>query len=171
MVSFRRKNRKKLQVAANYRASVNGQMAAYAATRKDLQRYLDDVKDFGERIVAFRETLQDSRTKRQSIRGTLASMSPPPALAGEHQALIGVLDKGIAGTEAGINLADATQALRDAGDDYTDGFDLPEYDRFSQVSAEISRELAAATGNWTAAMKTYVSRLKHPKGAPHRPRI
>jgi hypothetical protein len=171
MVGFRAKNRKRLQVGADYRSTVRGLMASYGATRKDLQVYLTDVKTFDEQIPAFRSTLQEARSKRQSIRGTLASMNPPSGLSGEHGALVAVLDKAIAGTEAGTDLADATQLMRDSGDDSSSAFELPEYQRFSDISDEITGELSSATGNWNTAMATYIRRLKHPKGAPHTPVI
>jgi hypothetical protein len=170
MVSFRRKNRAKLQRAADYRASVETQMAAYRQTRRDLQDYIDDVKTFDDRIPQFRRTLRDARAKRQSIRGTLASMTPVPGLASQHQALVAVLDKAIAGTESGIDLADATQQLRDEGGDGS-GFDLPEYRRFQEMSAEITRERDAAMATWTRGVEAYVRKLKHPKGAPHKPAV
>jgi len=50
MARFRRKNRKQLQATSDYRSSVQAQMAAYSETRSELQDYLDEVKDFGERI-------------------------------------------------------------------------------------------------------------------------
>jgi hypothetical protein len=171
MVGFRAKNRKRLQIGADYRSTVRGLMASYGATRKDLQVYLTDVKTFDEQIPAFRSTLQEARSKRQSIRGTLASMNPPSGLSGEHGALVAVLDKAIAGTEAGTDLADATQLMRDSGDDSSSAFELPEYQRFSDISDEITGELSSATGNWNTAIATYIRRLKHPKGAPHTPVI
>jgi hypothetical protein len=170
MTAFRRKNRKKLQSAADYRKSVEAQMLAYHETRRTLQTYIDDVKSFDDRIPAFRRTLRDARAKRQSIRGTLASMTPEPGLSGQHQALVAVLDKAIAGTEAGIDLADATQELRYEGGTGS-GFDLPEYDRFSEMSAEITRERDAAVARWTKAIDARVKRLKHPKGAPDKPTV
>lgn len=170
MATFRRKNRAKLQTAADYRQGVEAQMAAYRQTRRDLQDYIDDVKTFDDHIPAFRRTLRDARAKRQSIRGTLASMTPVPGLTRQHQALVAVLDKGVAGTDAGVDLADATQDLRDEGGDGS-GFDLPEYKRFQEMSAEITRERDAAVATWTRALDAYVNKLKHPKGAPHKPAV
>lgn len=168
---FRKKNRAKLQAAGDYRATVTTQMGVYQATRKELQQYVDDVKDFDTRIVAFRETLQTAKSRRQGVRSTLATLSPSPSVQGAHQRLIGVLDHAISATDLGVDLAVATQDLRDHGDVFTSAFDLPEYREFSSQSAQITTERDSAVAAWTAAINRHTKRLKHPKGAPERPVI
>jgi hypothetical protein len=170
-VKFRRKNRKKIQAAADYKATVESQMAAYQATRRDLQRYLDDTAKFGELIRDFKDALQSAKSKRQGVRATLASMAVPNPIQGEQQRLIAVLDHAIAATDVGVDLADATQSLRDAGDYGTSGFDLPEYRDFASQSDAITSERDSAMSAWTAATAAYTKRLKNPKGAPKRPVI
>lgn len=171
MAKFRRKNRTKLQALANYAATVEAQMGAYRVTRNQLQDYLDDAQDFGELIVDFRESLQDAKSKRQGIRSTLAAMDPPAPVESKHLKLIAVLDHAITATDLGVDLADATQRLRDSGDYETDAFELPEYDELSRQSDQITAERDAAMAEWGTAVKTYTRRLKHPKGAPSRPVI
>jgi hypothetical protein len=171
MVKFRRKNRRKLQAAEDYAATVRAQVASYQATRKDLQEYFDDTKSFGDWIVDFRDALQDAKSKRQGIRSTLASLTPPGALQGEQLTLVSVLDDAIAGTDVGVDLADATQRLRDTGDYETSGFELPEYDEFVNRSEQITAKLGSGMSAWTTSMDTLIRRIKHPRTAPKRPSI
>src|SRR3954452_5672019 len=95
-------------------------------------------------------------------------MTPLSGVSEEQQALVAFLDKAIAGTQLGVELADATQEARDDFED-TSAFDLPEYQRFSEMSAEITRDRDAAMARWTAAVDARVRQLKHPKGAPNKP--
>ena len=171
MAKFRRENRKELQAAANYKAGVESQMAAYNGTRDDLQEYLDDAQEFNEQIDAFKDELQAAKAERQSIRATLASLAAPGEVQGQHQRLVAVLDHAIAATDIGVDLADATQDLRDDGDYETSGFELPEYDEFVDQSQQITGERDSAVGGWSASVASHIRRLKHPKGAPKRPTI
>lgn len=171
MAKFRRANRKKLQSAADYKTTVESQMAAYNATRDDLQEYLDDAQEFNEQIDAFRDELQSAKAERQTIRSTLASLVAPSAMQGQHQRLVAVLDHAIAATDIGVDLADATQDLRDDFDYETSGFELPEYDEFVDQSQQITGERDSAVSGWSSAVAAHIRRLKHPKGAPKRPTI
>lgn len=171
MAKFRRKNRARMQQLADYRTTVQAQLAAYQATRKELQSYMDDATQFNERIVDFRAALRDAKSRRAGIRSTLAALNPPDELQGEHQRIVAVLDHAVSTTDVGIDLANATQDLRDSGDFYTSGFELPEYDDFVRESDQITAERDAAMGNWTRSLDSYESRLTNPKGAPKRPVI
>jgi hypothetical protein len=171
MVKFRRKNRARIQQLANYRTTVQAQLAAYQATRKELQSYIDDATEFDDRIVDFRAALRDAKSRRAGIRSTLAALNPADELQSEHQRIVAVLDHAVSATDVGIDLANATEDLRDSGDYYTSGFELPEYDDFVRQSDQITAERDAAIGNWTRSLNRYESRLKNPKGAPKRPVI
>jgi hypothetical protein len=171
LATYRRKHRAEIAAATNYRGAVLGQISAYQGTRTELQKYLTDSKTFDAQIDDFRSTLQAQRDRRQSIRGSIASLTAPPGLSSAQQAVVGVLDKAIAGTGVGIDLADATQRLRDEGDFETSGFDLPEYTRFKDLSDEITRELSTATASWNGSMASAMERIRHGKGAPKKPII
>ena len=171
MVKFRRKNRGRIQEAADYRATVLAQVASYQATRKQLQEYFEDARQFGELIVDFRNSLQDAKSKRQGIRGTMASTKPPGSVQSEHMAMIAVLDHSITATDLGVDLADAIERRREMFDYETDAFDLPEYERFVEQSGQITSERDAAVASWTKSLDTYQRRLKHPEGAPSKPTV
>jgi hypothetical protein len=171
LAAYRRKHRAEIKVAADYRATVQMQMGAYGATRRELQQYINDVKDSDERIDAYRSALQDARRRREGIRATLASLTAPVAVASAHQRLIGVLDRAISATDVGVDLADAIQAIRYEGDPYTSAFDLPEYQRFQELSNQIGGEYNSAMGAWNARIDNYLDHLKGAKGGPHKPVI
>lgn len=170
MVKFRRRNRAKLQAASSYRNAVQAQIAAYSGTRRELQKYIDDVRDFDDKIHDFRDELETARSKRQSIKSSLSALTPPPSVAAAQQGLLSVLDLALSGTDAGIKLADATQDLRDEGDG-SSGFELPEYDEFKRISDDVTSRFAAASAAWNTAIDKHIHRLRHPKGAPRKPRI
>jgi hypothetical protein len=171
LAAYERKHRAEIQAATSYQGAVLGQISAYRSTRTDLQKYLTDSKTFDAQIDDFRSTLQAQRDKRQSIRGTIASLTAPAGVSSAQQALMGVLDKAIAATGVGIDLADATQRLRDEEDFETSGFDLPEYSRFKDLSDEISRELDPAVASWNGAIAGALERIRNGKGAPKKPTI
>ena len=171
LAAFRRRHRRDLKVASDYQVTVSAQIGFYNATRRNLQRYLDAVKDDDEAIPVFRNALQDARREREGVRATLASITAPTPLAADHQRLISLLDRAISATDVGVELADAVQELRDFGDYETGGFELPEYQRFVDLSDDITQERNAAVASWQAATERHIDRLQGSRGGPKKPKI
>jgi hypothetical protein len=169
MAKFRKRNRKRIQQAADYRSSVLAQMGAYNATRDDLQGYLSDAQSFYTQIDDFRLALQSAKSRRAGIRATLAALTPPASIQGEHQRIVAVLDHAITATDLGVDLADAIQNLRDEGDVETSAFDLPEYAELGRQSQQITNERAGAMSNWTHSMDAYVVTSNTPRARPSSP--
>ncbi|HEV2752631.1 MAG TPA: hypothetical protein VGV36_02210 [Solirubrobacteraceae bacterium] len=144
-----------------YRGAVLGQIGAYNETRDGLQEYVDDAQAFDDDIDMFRDELQAAQSERQEIRSQLAALSglAPRAVRDAHQRLELLLDTAVAATDVGIDLADETEELRDEGDAFTSGFDLPEYDEFVERSEQITAERDAAVAEWQEVVDRYLQRL------------
>jgi len=155
----------------DYRAAVRGQVAAYNETRDGLQEYVDDAQAFDEEIDLFRDELQEAQSARQEIRSQLGVLSSlaPRAVRDAHQRLELLLMTAVSATDVGVDLADETEELRDEGDPFTSGFDLPEYEEFVERSEQITRERDAAVSEWEAAVDRYLDRLGGDK--PRRPAV
>jgi chromosome segregation ATPase len=171
LAAFRRRHRQELKAASDYRLTVSTQISYYNATRRNLQQYLDAVKDDNEAIPVFRKALQDARREREGVRAALAALTVPPPLAADHQRLVSLLDRAISATDVGVELADAVEELRDSGDYVTSGFDLPEYQRFVDLSDDITQERNATVASWQTAIEGHIDRLEGSKGGPRKPKI
>lgn len=154
-----------------YQGAVLGQIATYNETRDSLQQYVDDAQSFDEEIDLFRDELQEAQSARQQVRTQSAGLSgvAPRSVRDAHQRLELLLVTAISATDVGIDLADETEELRDDGDGFTSGFDLPEYDEFVDRSEQITVERDAAVGEWQEAIDRYLDRLGG--GEPERPTV
>ncbi|MTD47291.1 hypothetical protein GKE82_24100 [Conexibacter sp. W3-3-2] len=160
-VRYRKQRSSATRKAESYRGQIRGLLASYNETRDDLQEYVDDVKIFNESTGEFEDALNTARGKRERIRGQLVALNPtaPSRVRDEHQALVSLLDQAITATDSGVALARAAQDLRDLGDYETSGFELPEYDRFRELSDTITRQRDSAVAAWERQMAAYLRKL------------
>lgn len=130
-----------------YAESVRPLLDRYSGLRRDAQDFVDRVDTVGATYDEAYSFFESAASQRQSIRTSLATLTPPAKMAASHSGLLAVIDTAI----GAVN--DAAAGVRqDEFSYFTYYKDTPGWQTFESKSDQITGAYDSAVGVWNDAV-------------------
>lgn len=168
---FRKDRTRNRSAATTYEQGVRSNLAQYAGTRSDLQRWINGVESYGATFAEAYSELAQQKEARQQVRSQLAALTPPVALAGSHNRVLAVIDQAIDALDSASEGLNQLQHSRASFYGPYDSYDeTPSWREFRSASDRISAEFPAAQAAWERDAAAYIKQLKSGT-PPERPSV